>query len=95
MIVYSTLTPEQIDLSRTRALGVEDFPVISGDKLPVNFAMGKDELKDVIDRTQFAVSTEETRYYLNMILLNRNTKISEQTVKETTVVLNVLNFSIM
>lgn len=23
MIVYSTLTPEQIDLSRTRALGVE------------------------------------------------------------------------
>ena len=46
-------------------IGVEDFPVISGDKLPVNFAMGKDELKDVIDRTQFAVSTEETRYYLN------------------------------
>ena len=46
-------------------IGVEDFPVISGDKLPTSFAMGRDELKDVIDRTQFAVSTEETRYYLN------------------------------
>lgn len=46
-------------------IGVEDFPVISGDKLPTNFIMAKDELKDVIDRTQFAVSTEETRYYLN------------------------------
>lgn len=46
-------------------IGVEDFPVISGDKLPVNFEISKDELKDVIDRTKFAVSTEETRYYLN------------------------------
>ncbi|MBR2033887.1 MAG: DNA polymerase III subunit beta [Alphaproteobacteria bacterium] len=46
-------------------IGVEDFPVISGDKLPTSFVMAKDELKDVIDRTQFAVSTEETRYYLN------------------------------
>ena len=51
-------------------IGVEDFPVISGDKLPVNFAMGKDELKDVIDRTQFAVSTEETRYYLNGLYIH-------------------------
>lgn len=46
-------------------IGVEDFPIISGDKLPINFVMAKDELKSVIDRTQFAVSTEETRYYLN------------------------------
>lgn len=46
-------------------IAVEDFPVISGDELPVNFSMSKEELKDVIDRTQFAVSTEETRYYLN------------------------------
>ena len=32
--------------------------------------MGKDELKDVIDRTQFAVSTEETRYYLNGLYIH-------------------------
>lgn len=51
-------------------IGVEDFPVISGDKLPTNFVMAKEELKDVIDRTQFAVSTEETRYYLNGIYVH-------------------------
>ena len=51
-------------------IGVEDFPVISGDKLPVNFSMAKEELKDVIDRTKFAVSTEETRYYLNGIYIH-------------------------
>ena len=51
-------------------IGVEDFPVISGDRLPVNFSMAKEELKDVIDRTKFAVSTEETRYYLNGIYVH-------------------------
>jgi DNA polymerase-3 subunit beta len=51
-------------------IGVEDFPVISGDKLPINFSIGREELKDVIDRTQFAVSTEETRYYLNGLYIH-------------------------
>ncbi|MFV0625999.1 MAG: DNA polymerase III subunit beta [Alphaproteobacteria bacterium] len=51
-------------------IGVEDFPVISGDKLPIEFTVSKDELKDVIDRTKFAVSTEETRYYLNGIYIH-------------------------
>jgi hypothetical protein len=32
--------------------------------------MARDELKDVIDRTQFAISTEETRYYLNGIYVH-------------------------
>ncbi len=49
---------------------VEDFPVISADKLPTNFVMEKEELKSVIDRTQFAVSTEETRYYLNGLYIH-------------------------
>ena len=30
----------------------------------------RDELKDVIDRTQFAASTEETRYYLNGLYIH-------------------------
>ena len=51
-------------------IAVEDFPVISGDKLPISFVMPKDELADVIDRTKFAVSTEETRYYLNGIYIH-------------------------
>ena len=52
----------------------EDFPVISADKLPTNFAMEKEELKNVIDRTQFAVSTEETRYYLNGLYIHAKTE---------------------
>lgn len=51
-------------------IGVEDFPVISGDALPINFAMTVAELKGVIDRTKFAVSTEETRYYLNGVYMH-------------------------
>lgn len=51
-------------------IGVEDFPVISGDALPISFMMEKEELKDVIDRTKFAVSTEETRYYLNGVYMH-------------------------
>lgn len=51
-------------------IGVEDFPVISGDKLPTNFSILRDELKDLIDRTKFAISTEETRYYLNGIYIH-------------------------
>ncbi len=51
-------------------IGVEDFPVISGDALPINFSMSVGELKGVIDRTKFAVSTEETRYYLNGVYMH-------------------------
>ena len=51
-------------------IGVEDFPVISGDALPINFSMSVNELKGVIDRTKFAVSTEETRYYLNGVYMH-------------------------
>ena len=54
-------------------IGVEDFPVISGDALPINFIMTVNELKSVIDRTKFAVSTEETRYYLNGIYMHAKT----------------------
>ena len=51
-------------------IGVEDFPAISTDALPTSFVMKREELKDVIDRTQFAASTEETRYYLNGLYIH-------------------------
>ena len=60
---------------------VEDFPVISGDKLPISFVMAKDELKDVIDRTQFAVSTEETRYYLNGLYVHAKKESSSEVLR--------------
>jgi DNA polymerase-3 subunit beta len=44
-----------------------DFPDLNAGDLPVRFAMTSAALRRLIDRTQFAISTEETRYYLNGI----------------------------
>ncbi len=54
-------------------LPVEDFPVLSGGDLPFSFSLSAGELKTLIDRTRFAISTEETRYYLNGIYLHAAT----------------------
>ncbi|MBY0432274.1 MAG: DNA polymerase III subunit beta [Rhodospirillales bacterium] len=51
-------------------LPVEDFPVLSGGELPNTFNLSADNLRSLIDRTRFAISTEETRYYLNGIYLH-------------------------
>ena len=51
-------------------LPVEDFPVLSGGDLPFSFTLAAAELKALIDSTRFAISTEETRYYLNGIYLH-------------------------
>ena len=45
----------------------DDFPVMDGDALPHTFSLAADSLRALIDRTRFAISTEETRYYLNGI----------------------------
>ncbi len=52
------------------ALPKEDFPDTGGDGLPLTFTMAAGDLKDLVDRTRFAISTEETRYYLNGIYLH-------------------------
>jgi DNA polymerase III subunit beta len=48
----------------------EDYPVMASGELAHHFAMTAAELKSLIDRTRFAISTEETRYYLNGIYLH-------------------------
>lgn len=48
----------------------DDFPVMSEGELPVVFTIPGLELVRLIDKTKFAVSTEETRYYLNGIYLH-------------------------
>ena len=54
----------------------EDYPVMSAGELPNHFALSAAELRSLIDRTRFAISTEETRYYLNGIYLHA-TKANE------------------
>jgi len=52
------------------SLPKEDFPTTGGDDLPNRFKMPAPLLRGLIDRTRFAISTEETRYYLNGIYLH-------------------------
>ena len=51
-------------------LPTEDFPVMSGGEMTYNFSLSVSQLRGLIDRTRFAISTEETRYYLNGIYLH-------------------------
>ena len=48
----------------------DDFPVIAEGELPTSFELPAAELVNLIDKTRFAISTEETRYYLNGIFLH-------------------------
>jgi DNA polymerase-3 subunit beta len=47
-----------------------DFPDLTAGDFPTRFRLPAKEFKKLIDRTQFAISTEETRYYLNGIYLH-------------------------
>src|SRR5271155_3135829 len=53
-----------------QCLPPEDYPVLASGALPHNFALSATELAALVDRTRFAISTEETRYYLNGIYLH-------------------------
>ncbi len=47
-----------------------DFPKMTADGFSHNFVLSCTELCRLIDKTRFAISTEETRYYLNGIYLH-------------------------
>jgi len=53
-----------------QALPASDFPDLTLGEFPHRFALPGAELKKLIDNSQFAISTEETRYYLNGIYLH-------------------------
>ena len=48
----------------------EDYPVMASGELAHSFTLTAAELRTLVDRTRFAISTEETRYYLNGIYLH-------------------------
>ena len=59
-------------------LKTDDFPIISDNDLSTNFVISAEELIRIIDKTKFAVSNEETRYYLNGIFLHKAERNSIQ-----------------
>jgi DNA polymerase III subunit beta len=51
-------------------LPIEDFPVMSEGDLAHNFTLKSADCKALVEKPSFAISTEETRYYLNGIYLH-------------------------
>ncbi|MDJ1017376.1 MAG: DNA polymerase III subunit beta [Paracoccaceae bacterium] len=48
----------------------EDFPVMASSEYEANFAAAAPVLRRLFDKSKFAISTEETRYYLNGVFMH-------------------------
>ena len=48
----------------------EDFPVMASSEYAANFAAPAPVLRRLFDKSRFAISTEETRYYLNGVYMH-------------------------
>ncbi|MFY9831652.1 MAG: DNA polymerase III subunit beta [Methylocystis sp.] len=53
-----------------QTLPQSDFPEVTSGEFGHKFSLPPAELKRLIDKTQFAISSEETRYYLNGIFIH-------------------------
>jgi DNA polymerase-3 subunit beta len=58
-----------------------DFPAMAEGDLPHRFQLPATDLKGIIDRTRFAISNEETRYYLNGIYFHSATSNGTQVLR--------------
>ena len=69
-------TKGRIDLRSGRSsftlmcLPSEDFPSLESKNFQIKFELSVEEFRRLIDKTAFAMSSEETRYYLNGIYLH-------------------------
>ncbi|UOA25330.1 DNA polymerase III subunit beta [Pseudosulfitobacter sp. DSM 107133] len=48
----------------------EDFPVMASSEYASNFSIDAAKLRRLFDKSKFAISTEETRYYLNGVYMH-------------------------
>ena len=64
-----------------QTLPESDFPDLAPGEMTHKFTLKASDLKRLIDRTQFAISTEETRYYLNGIYLHSAGSAKDATLR--------------
>src|SRR5712671_3312972 len=64
-----------------QTLPENDFPDLAAGDMTHSFTLAASDMKRLIDRTQFAISTEETRYYLNGIYLHTAGTAKAQTLR--------------
>ncbi len=64
----------EVEAGRSRfslaTLPKEDFPVMASSEYTANFAAPAPVLRRLFDKSKFAISTEETRYYLNGVYMH-------------------------
>ena len=48
----------------------EDFPIMANSEYACNFSAQAETLRRLFDKSKFAISTEETRYYLNGVYMH-------------------------
>src|SRR6516164_8449168 len=77
----STTVPAHMFYEIVRKLPEGDFPDLAAGEMTHTFKLAAAELKRLIDKTQFAISTEETRYYLNGIYLHTAGTAKAQTLR--------------
>jgi DNA polymerase-3 subunit beta len=64
-----------------QTLPADDFPDLAAGEMSHTFNLDSEDLKRLIDKTRFAISTEETRYYLNGIYLHTATRGKQGTLR--------------
>ncbi len=85
-VELSSTNPNQLTISSGRShfklgcLPVDDFPKMPEGDLQHRFTLLSSDLRDLIDRSRFAISNEDTRYYLNGIYLHAS-KQGEDDIK--------------
>src|SRR5690606_22244640 len=64
-----------------QTLPTEDFPDLAAGEMSHEFEIGAGEIKRLIDKTRFAISTEETRYSLSGFCLHQGVSMGQLTLR--------------
>jgi DNA polymerase-3 subunit beta len=64
-----------------QTIAADDFPDLAAGELGHTFEIPAADLKSLIEKTRFAISTEETRYYLNGIYLHIAERVGQPTLR--------------
>ena len=67
--------------SKLVGLAADDYPVLPSTESATEFTINGALLAEMIDKTQFAISTNETRYYLNGVFLVTAGKAKERLLR--------------
>lgn len=64
-----------------QTIAADDFPDLAAGEMAHTFEIASADLKSLIEKTRFAISTEETRYYLNGIYLHAAERAGQPTLR--------------